>query len=127
VGGIIPESRAASPRNQHLGRPRVEAFLVLVPGLAPMQIDQIRYFLAVCEDRNFTRAGKRCGIRQSSMSNAIMSLEDEFGGALFSRRPRVALTGLGQSLQPYLRQIIEAAELAHAAAAKFNADLSDAA
>jgi LysR family hydrogen peroxide-inducible transcriptional activator len=92
-----------------------------------MYIDQIRYFLAVCEDRNFTRAGKRCGITQPSMSNAIMCLEHEFGGALFSRRPQVTLTALGQTLQPYFRQIVEATELAHAAAAQLNLEYTEAA
>jgi DNA-binding transcriptional LysR family regulator len=61
------------------------------------------------------------------MSNSIMALEHEVGGALFSRKPRVALTALGQTLQPHLRQIVEAAELAYAAAAQFNADFSEAA
>jgi DNA-binding transcriptional LysR family regulator len=60
------------------------------------------------------------------MSNSIMALEHEVGGALFARKPRVALTALGQTLQPHLRQIAKTAEIAYAAAAEFNADFSKA-
>ena len=30
-------------------------------------MNQIRYFLALCEERNFTRAAKRCGVSQPSL------------------------------------------------------------
>src|SRR5262245_20974853 len=36
-----------------------------------MQMHQIRYFLALCEERSFTRAAKRCGVSQPSLTNAI--------------------------------------------------------
>ena len=52
-----------------------------------MQMHQIRYFLALCEERNFTRAAKRCGVSQPSLTNAIIGLEQELGGALFQRKP----------------------------------------
>src|SRR5215468_10129897 len=45
-----------------------------------MQMQQIRYFLALCEERSFTRAAKRCGISQPSLTNAIIALEQELGG-----------------------------------------------
>jgi len=50
-----------------------------------MQMQQIRYFLALCEERSFTRAAKRCGVSQPSLTNAILGLEQELGGALFQR------------------------------------------
>ena len=81
-----------------------------------MRVNQARYFLALCEERSFTRAGSRCGIAQSSMTNAIKALEREFGGPLFFRKPEIALTALGQAVHPYLFRIAEAAELASAAA-----------
>ena len=67
-----------------------------------MQMQQIRYFLALCEERSFTRAAKRCGVSQPSLTNAIMALEQELGGALFQRKPLVALTVLGHAVHPYL-------------------------
>ena len=70
-----------------------------------MQMHQVRYFLARCEELNFTRAARRCGVSQPSLSNAISALERELGGALFDRKPSIALTGLGRMLRPYLDEI----------------------
>jgi LysR family transcriptional regulator, hydrogen peroxide-inducible genes activator len=81
-----------------------------------MQMQQIRYFLALCEERSFTRAAKRCGVSQPSLTNAIMALEQELGGALFQRKPLVALTVLGQAVHPYLDRIAENAARAREAA-----------
>jgi DNA-binding transcriptional LysR family regulator len=81
-----------------------------------MQMHQIRYFLALCEERSFTRAASRSGVSQPSLTNAIGALEQELGGILFQRRPLVALTTLGQAVCPYLKQIAENADHARAAA-----------
>jgi DNA-binding transcriptional LysR family regulator len=72
-----------------------------------MEMHQIRYFLALSSELNFTRAAKRCGVSQPSLTNAINSLERQVGGALFQRKPRVALTALGSAIEPYLRQIAQ--------------------
>ena len=84
-----------------------------------MQMHQIRYFLALCEECNFTRAAKRSGISQPSLTNAISALERELGGALFQRKPFIALTALGHAMQPYLRRIAETADHAREAAQSF--------
>ena|SRR5215831_21395079 len=81
-----------------------------------MQMHQIRYFLAICEERNFTRAAKRNGVTQPSMTNAILVLEQELGGELFRRRPRVSLTTLGLLVHPYLKEIADNADRVLAAA-----------
>ena len=73
--------------------------------VAPMEMHQIRYFLALSSELSFTRAAKRCGVSQPSLTSAINSLERQLGGALFRRKPRVALTALGSAMEPYLRQI----------------------
>jgi DNA-binding transcriptional LysR family regulator len=75
-----------------------------------MEMHQIRYFLALSSELNFTRAAKRCGVSQPSLTNAIISLERQIGGALFRRKPRVALTALGSAIEPYLRQIAQTVE-----------------
>ena len=77
-----------------------------------MEMNQIRYFLALCEERNFGRAARRCGISQPSLTVSIRKLEQELGGALFERKPAVALTVLGHAVHPYLQRIAENADLA---------------
>ena len=80
-----------------------------------MQMHQIRYFLAICEERSVTRAARRCSVSQPSLTNAIIALERELGGALFERRRGMALTALtalGRDVHPYLQRIAENADLA---------------
>ena len=81
-----------------------------------MQMHQIRYFLALCEERNFTRAAKRCGVSQPSLTNAIIALEQELGGAVFQRKPLVSLTVLGHAVHPYLDRIAQNVDQAREAA-----------
>lgn len=67
---------------------------------------QISYFIALCEEQSFTRAAKRCGIAQPSLTRAIQELENELGGQLFERnRSNVSLTRLGLHVQPDFVQI----------------------
>lgn len=71
---------------------------------------QVRYFLAVCESLNFTRAAKACNVAQPSLTKAIRKLEEELGGPLFRReRNRTHLTELGRIVRPHLERITEAA------------------
>src|SRR6516165_4561263 len=69
-----------------------------------------RYFLALCEELNFTRAARRCGVSQPSLTTAISVPERELGGALFDRKPSIALTALGRVVRPYLDEIARNAE-----------------
>ncbi len=71
-----------------------------------MEMHQIRYFLALAECLNFTRAAERCNVSQPSLTRAIKSLEDELGGALFRReRNNTHLTELGRMMRPYFEQM----------------------
>jgi DNA-binding transcriptional LysR family regulator len=70
-----------------------------------MHIQQIRYFLAVCDELSFTRAARRCGVSQPSLTGCIKRLEIEVGGRLFARRPSVSVTHLGRALEPPFRRI----------------------
>ena len=71
-----------------------------------MEIAQCRYFLALCQEGNFTRAAKRCGVAQPSLTRAIKKLERELGAALFVRRPdRTKLTPFGWEVFPYFDAI----------------------
>jgi len=85
-----------------------------------MEIHQVRYFLALCEERNFTRAAKRCGVSQPSLTNAIKRLEAELGGSLFYRdRVNTRLTNLGTLMRPELVRIDQSSTDAKRKAVKF--------
>src|SRR5919197_3082445 len=85
-------------------------------GNPTMEMHQIRYFLALCDELNFTRAARRCGVTQPSLTNAIRALERELGGAVFNRKPRIELTELGRAVRPYLHEIAHQAATAREAA-----------
>ena len=73
-----------------------------------MEMHQIRYFLAVARELNFTRAAERCNVAQPSLTRAIKLLEEELGGPLFHReRARTHLSELGNMVLPYLTQVHE--------------------
>ena len=75
-----------------------------------MEMHQVRYFLAVSEELNFTRAAEKCNVSQPSLSRAIQMLEQEFGGPLFWReRGHTNLTELGQMIRPHLETVFAAA------------------
>jgi LysR family hydrogen peroxide-inducible transcriptional activator len=87
-----------------------------------MEMQHIRYFLALCDEQNFTRAAKRCGVAQPSLTRAIKRLEKELGGALFERsRKTTALTALGLAIRPHFAEIEQAAAAAKREAAKHGA------
>lgn len=76
-----------------------------------MELYQIRYFLAVCDTMNFTRAAEQCYVSQPALTKAIQKLEDILGGRLFDRsKSGIAMTELGSSMQPHLQQIYSTAQ-----------------
>lgn len=71
-----------------------------------MEMHQIRYFLAVAEELNFTRAAEACSVTQPTMTRAIKLLEHELGGMLFNRdRSQTHLTEFGRMMRPFMHQI----------------------
>ncbi|WP_264934609.1 LysR family transcriptional regulator [Streptomyces sp. A012304] len=83
-----------------------------------MDLQQMRYVVAVAETRNFTRAAERCSVVQSSLSHRIASLERELGVQLFARSSRrVELTSAGTAFVAGARECLAAAERAAADAA----------
>ena len=88
-----------------------------------MEMHQVRYFLAVSEAENFTRAAEACNVTQPSLTRAIQKLEEAFGGPLFHReRNRTILTPLGRRLKPHAERIAEAASAAKDDALAFLSD-----
>jgi LysR family transcriptional regulator, hydrogen peroxide-inducible genes activator len=82
-----------------------------------MEMHQIRYFLAVADLLNFTRAAEKCNVAQPSLTKAIKNLEDEFGGLLFHREGRnTHLSELGKLVKPHLESVYQANQAAIAQA-----------
>lgn len=74
-----------------------------------MELHEVRYFLAVCETLNFTRAAQNCNVSQPALTRAIKLLEDKLGaGPLINRdRGNTHLTELGRLMQPYFAEILD--------------------
>jgi LysR family hydrogen peroxide-inducible transcriptional activator len=72
-----------------------------------MEIYQLRYFAAVAESGNFTKAAARCFVSQPSLSQQILNLEAELGQKLFHRLGRrISLTPAGHLLLEKSRRIL---------------------
>ncbi len=72
-----------------------------------MDFTQLEHFLAVVEERAFTRAAERVCRSQPAVSQSIKRLEDEVGTALFARDVHdVSLTEAGKSLVEYARKLV---------------------
>ncbi|MEU9831801.1 LysR family transcriptional regulator [Streptosporangium sp. NPDC048047] len=75
-----------------------------------MELRQLEYFVAVAEERSFTRAAERVHISQSGVSAQIRRLERELGAELFDRSARVAtLTVAGEAALGHARAALAAA------------------
>ncbi|MEV4994475.1 LysR family transcriptional regulator [Streptomyces niveus] len=76
-----------------------------------MELQQMRYVIAVAEMSSFTKAAQRCLVVQSALSHQIARLEKELGARLFERTSRrVRLTPAGAAFLPAARQCLDAAE-----------------
>jgi len=78
-----------------------------------MELHQLRYFCAVAETGNFSRAAEQSHISQPSLSQQILKLEEELGARLFDRLARsVRLTELGKTFLPRARAVLRELEAA---------------
>ena len=78
-----------------------------------MELRHLEYFVAVADERSFTRAAARLHVVQSAVSAAIKALERELGAPLLDRTSkRVALTDAGTALLPRARATLDAAAAA---------------
>lgn len=85
-----------------------------------MEMHQVRYFLTLADELNFTRAAERVHVTQPALTRAIQQLEQELGGLLFQReRTHTHLTELGRMILPHLEQIYAEAQQAKLRAKDF--------
>jgi LysR family nitrogen assimilation transcriptional regulator len=74
-----------------------------------MDSRQLRYFIAVYEQRNLSRAADQVNVAQSALSHHIANLEAEFATPLFERKPRgMEPTAAGERLYEHARIILRA-------------------
>src|SRR6266516_2896278 len=93
-----------------------------------MELRQLAYFLAIAEERNFTRAAQRIPIAQPAISQQIGRLESELSEKLFVRDRRgIRLTPAGEALLPHARAMLAGAEHAREAVAALSIGELDAA
>ena len=72
-----------------------------------MELHEIRYFLALSQTLNFTRAAEACNVTQPALTRAIRKIEEELGGLLFSReRNNTHMTQLGRLIEPHLAEVL---------------------
>ena len=76
----------------------------------PMTLNELRYIVAVAQERSFGRAATRCFVSQPALSVAIQKLEDELGAALFERgKAEVTVTPLGERIVEQAQKVLEEA------------------
>jgi len=84
-----------------------------------MELRQLEHFVAVAEERSFTRASRQVHLGQSALSVSVRSLERDLGTRLFDRTTHtVQLTDAGRALLPEARRTLEAALAARTAVVK---------
>lgn len=79
--------------------------------LPPMELRHLRYFVAVAEEENVTRAATRLHLSQPALSRQIRDLEDELGTMLLERTAKsVHLTEAGRIFLPEAKAVIQRAD-----------------
>ena len=79
-----------------------------------MELQQLRYLVAVARTGNFSRAAEQCHVSQPSLSQQVQKLEDELGERLFSRLKRRSVpTAAGEALLLRAARILGEVDAAH--------------
>src|SRR5262249_47239188 len=128
----LPAPASVSPRKSASGAThppvtggrRVSSAVVRNNARGHMELQQIRYFLAVAKELSFRRAARSCNVAQPSVTNAIKALERDLGGTLFCRRRPVRLSELGEAVLPHFARIAHEVERSREAAKAFATPLA---
>ena len=91
-----------------------------VDGDHPMELHQVRYFLAVASTLNFTRAAEMCNVTQPALTKGVQKLEQELGGQLIYRERQLThLTDLGKAVLPMLERALASTDAVRRRARQF--------
>jgi LysR family hydrogen peroxide-inducible transcriptional activator len=73
-------------------------------------LSELRYIIAVAQERNFGRAAQKCFVSQPALSVAIAKLEDELGAQLFERgKGEIGITAVGERIVEQAQRVLEEA------------------
>ncbi|TBC01359.1 LysR family transcriptional regulator [Rhizobium ruizarguesonis] len=85
-----------------------------------MELHQVRYFLALANTLNFTRAAEMCSVTQPALTKGVQRLEQELGGQLIYRERQLThLTDLGKAVLPMLERALASTEAVRRRAREF--------
>jgi DNA-binding transcriptional LysR family regulator len=85
-----------------------------------MELHQVRYFLAVANTLNFTRAAEICNVTQPALTKGVQKLEQALGGQLICRERQLThLTDLGKAVLPMLERALASTEAVRRRAREF--------
>lgn len=77
-----------------------------------MTLTELRYIVAVAQERHFGRAARRCFVSQPTLSIAIKKLEEELSVSLFDRSSNdIITTEAGERIVAQARRVLEEADL----------------
>jgi LysR family hydrogen peroxide-inducible transcriptional activator len=89
-----------------------------------MELQQLRYLLAVADSRSFTAAAERCHVTQPTLSHQIRKLEEEVGEPLLQRRKKGAfLTPLGEHVHRHAQEILRNVDQVQGAVSAFSREV----
>jgi LysR family hydrogen peroxide-inducible transcriptional activator len=75
-----------------------------------MTLNELRYIVAVANERSFGRAAQKCFVSQPALSVAIQKLEEELGARLFERgKAEITVTPVGERIVGQAQKVLEEA------------------
>ena len=75
-----------------------------------MTLNELRYLVAVAQERNFGRAAQKCFVSQPALSVAVQKLEEELGAQVFERaKNEVSVTPVGERIVEQAQRVLEEA------------------
>lgn len=95
--------------------------IIIIKGDYKLEIEKLKTLIKVIEEGNFTRAAEKLGYTQSSVSQAVQTVEEWLGLPMVIRGKRESMINpCAKELLPYIRDIIGAEAALHHAASKIS-------
>lgn len=76
-----------------------------------MTLTQLRYLVAVADQKHFGKAAESCFVSQPTLSIGIKKLEEELGAVLINRAGEICLTSIGERVVAHARFTLDQAKM----------------